>query len=120
MKVSVIWIDRGQAKLFFLSHEKMERKNLQSRQIEHHTHAQDASDRERKEHRLFIDVVKELDGTDQILILGPGIAKHHFQNYLMEHQPAIARKIAGVETVDHPTDGEIAAMTKKLFEKASA
>lgn len=118
MKGAVIWIDRETARLFLLSDEKMERKNLEVHMPEHHTHGKDASDRDRKEHKLFAAAAKELGAVDRVLILGPGVAKHHFKTYLEEHYPKEARKVVGLETVDHPTDGQIAAYTKKLFAEA--
>jgi hypothetical protein len=34
---------------------------------------------------------------------------------LHEHDRALERKIVGIETVDHPTDGQIIAYAKKYF-----
>ena len=120
MKLSVIWIDRENARIFHLSDEKMERKQLKLRHPDHHTHHRDHLDQDREEPGLFKEIATELQDSERLLIIGPGVAKHHFQNYLNEHQPFLAKRVAGVETVDHPTDGQIAALAKKFFEKASA
>jgi hypothetical protein len=32
-----------------------------------------------------------------------------------QHDPAIAKQIVGVETVDHPSDGQLLAFAKKYF-----
>lgn len=120
MKLSVVWIDREHARFFHFSDDRMERKNIKLRHAEHHTHARDGLDRDREEPQLFLEAAGELTGSDKILILCPGVAKHHFQTYLAEHQPFVAKKIAGVETVDHPSDGQIAAMAKRFFEKITA
>jgi stalled ribosome rescue protein Dom34 len=120
MKVSVIWIDREHAHLFHISDENMERKQIKNSHIEHHTHQRDNLDHEREERCLFIDAAAELKASDRVLIIGPGVAKHHFQTFLFEQNPDIGRRIAGVETVDHPSDAQIGALAKKYFEKASA
>jgi hypothetical protein len=35
--------------------------------------------------------------------------------YIEQHNPQLKKIIAGVETVDHPTDGQIVAMARKFF-----
>lgn len=120
MKVAVVWIDREHAQLYLLSQDKMERQRFEHHHKENHRHLRDAVDKHREEQGLFRDVGKALEGMDQILILGPGVAKHHFRNYLMEQMPMVAKKVSGVETVDHPSDGQIAAMARKFYNKVSA
>jgi stalled ribosome rescue protein Dom34 len=115
MSIFVIWVDREHAKLFQFSNEKMERKTLQARHHDHHTHQHDQLDQKQQESAFFSLVVESLSEASRILILGPGVAKHHFQTYLMEHQPALAKKIVGCETVDHPTDPQIVALARKFF-----
>ena len=115
MSLTVVWIDRENAKLFQFSSEKMERKHVEERHADHHTHRNEAIVQQLHERVFFSKVVPHLNESSEVLILGPGVAKHHFQNHLNEHFPAIARKVVGCETVDHPTDPEIAAMARKFF-----
>ena len=117
MKLTVIWIDRENANLFHLSDDKMERKKLKLRHQDHHNHHRDHLDQDREEPHLFKEAAMELNDSERVLIIGPGVAKYHFQSYLVEHQPLIGKKIAGIETVDHPTDAQIAALAKKFFER---
>lgn len=115
MSFFAIWIDRKTAKLFQVSQDKMERQTIHLHSIEHHTHPFDEFDKKRQEHHFYSEIGEQLKSAETILILGPGVAKHHFQNYLTEHFPSVARKIVGCETIDHPTDSQIAAMAKKLL-----
>jgi hypothetical protein len=39
----------------------------------------------------------------------------HFVKYVHQHAHALEPKIVGVETVDHPTDGQIVAYAKTYF-----
>ena len=118
MSFFAVWIDRETAKLFQVSLEKMERQTIHFRYSDHHTHSLDELDRKQQERRFFSEVVEKLGPAENILILGPGVAKHHFQNFLIEHYPSLARKVVGCETVDHPTDSQIAAMAKKALVRA--
>ena len=119
MSALVIWIDREHAKLFQFSEEKMERKNLKSHHTDHHTHPFDQLDIKRQEHEFHSEIATHLNDCERILIVGPGVAKNHFQNFLTEHFPALARKVAGCETLDHPTDPQIAALARKFFSAAA-
>jgi len=119
MSIFVIWVDREHAKLFQFSNEKMERKNLQARHQDHHTHPLDHLDQKKQENAFFSSITENLAEASRILILGPGVAKHHFQTYLLEHQPALAKRIVGCETVDHPTDPQIVAIARKFFNMES-
>lgn len=116
LAVCVVWIDREQAKLFHLSQEKMERRQLHARHPGHHAHPLDEIDRKRQEKQFFSQVGSEITGANKLLILGPGVAKHHFYNFLMEQMPALGKSVIGCETVDHPTDAQIAEMARKLFQ----
>ena len=115
MSVAVVWIDQLHAKLFQITPEKMERKHLDSRYLDHHTHSLDRLDVERQNAKFFGRVADELTAATQVLILGPGVGKHQFQNHLFEHYPLVAKRVAGCETVDHPSDGQIAALARQFF-----
>lgn len=113
-----VWIDREHAKIFKLIDDQIKMKSFEARHQEHHSHAVDQIDLQKREREFFLEICDELNAASQILILGPGVAKHHFRNYLTEQQPSVAKKIKGCETVDHPTDAQIAALAKKFFEPA--
>ena len=116
----VAWVDREHAKLFYFSQEKMERKTFQEKHSDRHTHQIDDADHARTVNKLFVEIAEDIAGAKRILILGPGIAKHYFHNFLREHYPAIARKVTACETVDHPTAAQIATLARKHFQIAAA
>jgi len=116
MSVIAIWIDRDHAKLFEISSERMERKTIQARHTDHHTHRPDAIDLKNHEGTFFHELAKSVNSADRLLILGPGVAKYHFRSFLTEQMPALAKKLVGCETVDHPTDNQIAAFAMKFFD----
>jgi stalled ribosome rescue protein Dom34 len=61
-------------------------------------------------------VADALQSSHEILIVGHGTAKDEFASFIRDHVPALAPRIMGVETVDHPTRGEILAFARKFFE----
>ena len=55
---------------------------------------------------------------DSVLIVGPAAAKHEFFKFVQENHRRLESKVAGIETADHPTGGEIIAHARSYF-KAS-
>lgn len=52
---------------------------------------------------------------NEVLIIEPAEEKNAFMKHLTRHVPAVAGKIKGVETVDHPTEGQLLAYARKHF-----
>ena len=61
-------------------------------------------------------VADALQPSHEILIVGHGTAKNELATFIRDHVAALAPRIMGVETVDHPTKGEILAFARKFFE----
>lgn len=60
-------------------------------------------------------VAEALKGAEEILIVGPGNAKAEFVKYLDAHAQDLRKKVVAVETVDHPSDGQVLAYARKHF-----
>ena len=52
---------------------------------------------------------------DAVLITGPANAKTELVKHIHQHEPGKMKAIAGVETVDHPSDGSLVAYARKYF-----
>ena len=50
--------------------------------------------------------------------MGPANAKFELYKYLQAKHPQTAEKVVGIETVDHPTNGELVNYAKAYFMKA--
>jgi stalled ribosome rescue protein Dom34 len=116
-----LWIDHKEARVFNVDADKIDEATVAAPQHVHNKHPKGPEGA--KEHpddakRFFHEVVRSLEAAEEILILGPSTAKLELHRYLHKQQPAIEAKIVGIETVDHPTDGQIAAYAKKYFVRA--
>ena len=60
----------------------------------------------------FDAIVKLLGGAQEILLVGPGSAKLELVKHIHEHDPKLMKLIAGVETVDHPSDAQLVAYAR--------
>lgn len=112
----VVWIDSGHAKLFQLHPGEVQEKILKRHEVRHHNGSEKEQNNHKNLNGFFDEVAKGLEGAKEILLIGPGDGKTHFKAHLQSHHhKAIADKIVGVESTDHPTDGQIVALGKKFF-----
>lgn len=114
---AVVWLDHAEARIFHVDRESVEKMTVHGHK--HHLHHKASSvmgsGREPADVAFYEDIVKALDGAAEILLLGPGAAKTEFFRHAVKAHPALEPRILGVETVDHPTDGQVVAYARKYF-----
>lgn len=116
--VLAVWIDHSLAKIIEVDNGNSSQEILRERHVDHHTDRLDELDRKRFEHKYFGEVAQKLKSANTILLLGPGVEKYHFQNYLREQNPALGRKIVACETVNHIADSQLLVLAKALFDSS--
>ncbi|MCB1000858.1 MAG: hypothetical protein KDB40_16300 [Acidimicrobiales bacterium] len=72
------------------------------------------------DHRFFDEVAEVIAGSAEILVTGPGTAKVAFLSDLEKRHPAVAKKVLGIEALDHPSDGQLLAFAKQYFRRVDA
>lgn len=118
---AALWISHRDAHVLDINTGPFEEVTVATPHHAHRRHPKGESGA--KEHpddalRFFREVAQALTGFDQILVVGPSTAKLEFLRYAHEHDRPLATRIVGVETVDHPTDGQLAAHAKQYFKIA--
>jgi hypothetical protein len=64
----------------------------------------------------FFDQISEaLQGVTEWLLVGPAAAKLAFAKHLEAHHPQLRHNLVGIETMDHPTDGELLDHARRAF-----
>jgi stalled ribosome rescue protein Dom34 len=116
-----VWLDHEEARVFHFHPENIDEATLRAPPHIAHTKPTKAQ-KGLKEHpeetrRFYHDLVVTLQGTEELLIVGPGTAKLEFLRYVHEHDRALEAKVVGIETVDHPTDGQLVAYAKTSFKR---
>ena len=122
-----IWIDH--AKAFVLKGNKMGEFEVQhfDSEVEPHTYGgeggehltisnqQRTNERRHNQMKAFSrELIKHLNDADEIVVFGPGTAKHEFKNELEDHKP-LAPKLKGVETTDSLSEAELKDYVKEYF-----
>jgi hypothetical protein len=116
----VVWLDHNEARIFSFGKDSVTESSVHSMRENHpHRHPRDGLTRTH-EHpddavRFFTDIGAALGGQGRVLIVGPGVAKLLFLRFARTHNPALEARVAGIETVDHPTDRQIVAYARQYF-----
>ena len=115
---AVVWIDHHAARIIHfnetasdtqLVHPKDEKLHLH-----HHANAND-SGHAPEDQNYFHHVVSAFSKARAVLVTGPANAKNELVKHIKKHDPTLEKIIAGVEAIDHPTDGELLAHARRFF-----
>ena len=68
-----------------------------------------------EDQKYYHDIAQALSTASEILVVGPANAKLQLIKHIHAHDKELVEKIIGVETVDHPTDGQVVAYARKYF-----
>jgi hypothetical protein len=114
---AAIWIDHAGAKIYSLNREAADEWRIRPHDSHVHVHTRtgkgDAG--HTVDEKFLHSVATAVKDAGEILIAGPGTAKSEFKHHLDRHDPEIAKKVVGVESMDHPTDGEFLKLARKFF-----
>ena len=118
---AVVWIDHREARVLEFNPTDEEERVLRPHdRIAHiHHHANTIGSGHAAEDQKFLHQVAEsLAGVKAVLVTGPANAKLELVKHIEKHDPQLAKIIAGVEALDHPTDGELVAHARRYFRAA--
>jgi stalled ribosome rescue protein Dom34 len=115
MSAAVVWLTHAEASIFRLSAgAKPVGYRMEAQTRGHHL----SSDQNKHQdvEKFFHEIATQLDGTTELLLIGPGTAKTEFRHHLEKHHHAkLAKAVVGVENADHPTEPQILALSRKFF-----
>jgi len=112
---AVIWIDHREARVFHFNSTDVERLVLRPDNPTKHIHHKAnsvGSGHASPDHDYLQAVAESVADAGAVLVTGPANAKTEFVDHVRLHDPALAKVIAGIETVDHPSDPQLVAYAK--------
>jgi stalled ribosome rescue protein Dom34 len=115
---AIVWVDHRDAKVFHVTAAAADAETVHAKSSRHHLeHRANVTG---SAHRgvdtdYFQRIIAALSNDGAVLLTGPGNAKAELHNYITEHLPDVAKRIAGVETLDHPKDAELLALARRFF-----
>ena len=116
-RAAILWIDQHEAKIFRVDGESFDASTIESPHHHVRKHPQVTVERSHPAdaQHYYHEVAQALEDVAEILVVGPSMAKLEFIKHVHKHDHALVPKIVGVETVDHPTDGQLIAYTRSYF-----
>jgi len=118
---AVVWLDHTAAHVIHISPDDVEASIVRPAKPHQHLHNKRGTvgvGRAPEDQHFYHKVVEALKGAQEILVVGPANAKLHLIKHIHHHDPSMGDKVIGVETVDHPTDGQLVAYARKYFTAA--
>jgi len=115
---AVVWIDHREARVFHFSPSDVERLVLHpdhpTKHIHHKANSM-GSGHASEDHAFLQAVAQSIADAGAVLVTGPANAKTELIKHISQHDPALMKIIVGVETVDHPSDGQLVAHARRYF-----
>ena len=124
MRQTAIWIDHDEARVFHVEGETFDKDTIHAAHHHLHRHPKGQEMKTRNhpqdETRFFDEVLAVLAGSEELLLMGPSVTKLHLLRYAQGHAPAVAARVVGIETADHPTDRQLVAHMRHYFHSEPA
>jgi hypothetical protein len=114
----VVWIDHREAHVLQFSADESEGRVIHPKSRHEHLHHKEGtvgSGNAPQDHVYYQGVADAIKDAGEILIVGPSSAKLELFKHLQAHAPAVAARVVSVETVDHPSDGELLKFARRHF-----
>jgi stalled ribosome rescue protein Dom34 len=115
---AVVWLDHSEAHVMHITADDVEKSVVHPTKPHVHLHARSGvtgAGRQAEDKDYYHAVVEALKGAQEILVVGPAQAKLQLIKHIHAHDQAMADKVVGVETIDHPSDGQLVAYARKYF-----
>ena len=115
---ALVWIDHLEAHVMHISNDDVEASLVKPHSPHHKVQSKVGTlgnGRAPEDQDYYHRVTVALAGATEILIVGPAQAKLQLVKHIHAHDPALVAKVVGVETVDHPSDGQLVAYARKYF-----
>ena len=115
---AIVWIDHAQARVIRFDGDTSTTSVIHPEGGTPHLHhkANSIDDGHLPENQVYLHAVgKAIAGVDSVLVAGPANAKLELMKHLARHDPLLLDKVSGVQTVDHPTDGQLLDMGRRHF-----
>lgn len=117
----IAWIDHAEAHIIHFDRDSSSTVVVKSHAPRRHRHVRagvSGSGHAPENQSYFDGITETLAGKDEILIVGPGLEKLALMKHMIKYHPTVADRVMSVETVDHPSDGQLLQYARKYFVKA--
>ena len=118
---AIVWMDSKEAHILKFNAADVEaarvRSHLPFRKL-HHKAGAIGSGHEQLDHAYFEEIAQALDGVEEWILVGPSGGKEQMEAYVGDRLPQLRKRLLGVESLDHPTDGQLVDHARRFFKAA--
>jgi stalled ribosome rescue protein Dom34 len=114
----VVWLDHNEAHVIAFNRDDAEKPTVVHAPKRHDHHRTDSTSNSAEHPEFFEKIIALIRNTPEWLIVGPASAKLAFSKHLHKRHADLVDHVVGIETVDHPSDGQLLAFAKKYFTAA--
>jgi stalled ribosome rescue protein Dom34 len=118
---AVVWIDHHEARVFHFNPADVDKLVLHPHEPTRHIHHKAnaiGSGHAAEDQEFLHAVASAVADAGAVLITGPANAKTELVKHIHHHDPALMSRLAGIESVDHPTDAALVAHARHYFKAA--
>lgn len=117
---AVVWIDHRQARVFHFNAEDADKELIRPEHPirDYHRKSPRTGQHDPENQAFLEEVTKSIADAGAVLIVGPSNEKLELVKHIESKHPQMRVRIEGVESVDHPTDGELVAYARKFLKSA--
>ena len=115
---TVVWIDHQEARIFNFNADDADPTTVPSSHPHEHIHhkANAGDSGHASVDQAFLErVAQAILQSGAILITGPANAKKELAAHIERRHPDLAKRISAIETLDHPSDGQLLALARRFF-----
>jgi hypothetical protein len=115
---AIVWIDHAQARVIQFDGETSAARVIHPQggtpHLHHKANSIDAG--HAAENQPFLHAVGQaVAGVEAVLVTGPANAKLELMKHIARHDPLLLDKVVAVQTVDHPSDGQLLDLARRHF-----
>lgn len=120
-KFVVVWLDYSQAQFFHVHPERFDESTIwvKAHGVDRQPSGLSGASALDQQRQFFAAVSDVLRGAEEILLVGPSAAKLELVHHAYQHDPKLAARIVGLETAEHPNDGQLTKHARSYFVPAS-
>jgi stalled ribosome rescue protein Dom34 len=117
---AIVWLDHTKAKVLFFNADDDSVAIVRAASPRSHIHTKAGSASGEHLHgdtAYFAEITATLAPVRTFLVVGPSTAREEFADYLREHRPELAARLAGSERLDKESDGQLLAYARLYFRR---
>ena len=115
---AIVWMDSKEAHVFRFNASDVEHARIKAhnpfRKV-HHKAGVIGAGHMSLDAGFFDQILEALQGVTEWLLVGPSAAKNELAKHAEAHRPEQRHSLVGIETMDHPTDGELVDHARRAF-----